>query len=610
MSTGIIVNLDNVVDSVVSANVNVIAANQAVVDATAQAVIATNQASLAQAEVVAAGQQADAAAAQANIAAAQASLASNSVVEAQAKVDLIEVYKAAIEIIMANVEGLQTLTANDRALVASYMAATATYRDAADASKTLAQDALEHFQNVYLGALPQAPVNALDTNGTPIVEGALYWDTYWKALKIYNGAGWAFFNYAGALTVAGNLSDLSDFAEARANLDVMSTSEVGAAIAEAGLSLGTNYTVNDNTEKDALTDLTVSDKIFVHDDGDGKWAIYYTIAVTDGLGSTSTFKVIMDEDTYLNANTAASIKASYESNADTNVFNDADKSKLDNISITQSVDLDVVESDTALNNAHRVSDGSDHAFIDQDVTTTGTPSFNSIQLNGGTGTQGLVTWNTDEETLDVVLDGAVLQVGQEFIVNVRNNTASTIPNGTPVMLIGTVGNSGRLLVEPMDGTLQSNAMRIVGVTTVSIGAGLDGKVTILGKIRDIDTTGAGVSEVWQDNDVLYVHPTQVGKLTNVAPTSAQIDMPIAVVVHAHASGTLFVRVLPNNRNEISPAIVANYYDKSAIDVLLAAQNDANEIAITPQGNLSSDNVQSALEELQSDIDTITIITEW
>ena len=336
------------------------------------------------------------------------------------------------------------------------------------------------------------------------------------------------------------------------------------------------------------------------------------VVVSDGTSGNNTSTYRWTGTVYAKISdtmTAADIKSLYESNLNTNVYTDAEKVF---VGVLTALTTTAQTLPTAINELqeHVLNDGSDHTFIDQDVTTTGTPRFNSIQLNGGTGTQGLVSWNPDEETLDVVLDGAILQVGQEFIVNVRNDTAITIANGTPVMLTSTLGNSGRVLVKPMDGTVQSNSMRVVGVTTVEIGAGLDGKATILGKIRDMDTTGASVGETWQNNDVLYVHPTQIGKFTKVAPTSSQIDMPIAIVVNAHTSGTLFVRVLPYNRNELSPAITANYYDKTAIDILLASQNDASEIVVTPQGNLSAETVQLALEELQGKIDTLTVVEEW
>jgi len=122
---------------------------------------------------------------------------------------------------------------------------------------------------------------------------------------------------------------------------------------EATLALGNGYVVAGNTEKDALTELTTADTVFVSDDGDGKWARYQVTAVVDGLGSTSTFEKIMDEDTYLNANTAADIKATYESNFDTNAFTDAEKLKLADTEVTVQLDA----RDTANRNTDNHVDG-------------------------------------------------------------------------------------------------------------------------------------------------------------------------------------------------------------------------------------------------------------
>ena len=61
-----------------------------------------------------------------------------------------------------------------------------------------------------------------------------------------------------------------------------------------------------------------------------------------------------------------------------NNYVDGDKTKVDYISVTQDVDLDTIESDTNANNTHRSSDGTDHTYIDQDVRTTASPTFDSI----------------------------------------------------------------------------------------------------------------------------------------------------------------------------------------------------------------------------------------
>ena len=143
---------------------------------------------------------------------------------------------------------------------------------------------------------------------------------------------------------------------------------------------------------------------------------------------------------------------------------------------------------------------------------------------------GQMTWNPTERTVDIGLaNNVVLQTGQEMLALVRNGTASTIVDGTVVMLTGSVGNSGRLVVAPYDGT--SDASLIIGLATESIAPGSDGFVTSYGKIRGIDTS------MWSDGTVLYVN----GGTLATTPTSS-LSMKIAAVVTSHANGTLMVRV--------------------------------------------------------------------
>ncbi|MDA3807090.1 MAG: hypothetical protein PF440_04170 [Thiomicrorhabdus sp.] len=148
------------------------------------------------------------------------------------------------------------------------------------------------------------------------------------------------------LKKASNLSDVTDATTSRSNISVYSTDEVDLAINNAKLALGTNYVVATITERDALTDLTVNDNVHVSDDGDGQWAKYLVSAITDGVGSTSTYVKISDQTALENSMSASSIKASYESNANTNEYDDTEQTKVSNLSVTTPIDLDkVIQSD-------------------------------------------------------------------------------------------------------------------------------------------------------------------------------------------------------------------------------------------------------------------------
>ncbi len=153
---------------------------------------------------------------------------------------------------------------------------------------------------------------------------------------------------AQVVKIANNLSDVNA-GTARTNLSIYSKAEVDGLVTGAKNA----FNVADTTARNALTGLKVTDRVFVNDDGDTKWALYIVTAVTTGTGSTSTFKKIADEDLFTNALTASAVKAAYESNADTYAFNGTYKGKLDKITVTANVNLDTIKStaDTALTNA-------------------------------------------------------------------------------------------------------------------------------------------------------------------------------------------------------------------------------------------------------------------
>lgn len=108
-----------------------------------------------------------------------------------------------------------------------------------------------------------------------------------------------------------------------------------AAITAAKVALGTNHTVADNAARDALPDLDVADTVTVTNGGN--WIKYGIESVNAGV---ATFFVMSSKVEYETAQSAAAVKAAYESNANTNAFTDADKAKVGFVSITKARDLD------------------------------------------------------------------------------------------------------------------------------------------------------------------------------------------------------------------------------------------------------------------------------
>lgn len=149
-----------------------------------------------------------------------------------------------------------------------------------------------------------------------------------------------------------------------------------------------------------------------------------------------------------------------------------------------------------------------------------------------------MAWNTTDDTLNLHhSDGVTQQMGQELYGRILNNTGSTIPNGV-ALGINPATNSYVLFIA--NGTL--SPLTIVGVTTQAIPNATSGRITVWGRVRDIDTTGTPFGEVWAAGQILYVSTTIAGGFTNVKPTAPNLSLPIAQVVVVSATvGQIAVR---------------------------------------------------------------------
>ena len=164
-------------------------------------------------------------------------------------------------------------------------------------------------------------------------------------------------------------------------------------------------------------------------------------------------------------------------------------------------------------------------FVTFDTTPTGTPT-----------TQGTMFWDVDNDTLDVILNGYTMKIGEDQFYPVKNQTGSNIAKGVAVKFAGTLGASGRLLIEPFlaDGTDPSTLF--MGLTAEAIDDGEDGKVLWFGRIRGVDTSA------FSEGDILYASPSTSGALTATQPVAPNnIVQVAAVVTDSSTVGVLFVR---------------------------------------------------------------------
>ena len=192
---------------------------------------------------------------------------------------------------------------------------------------------------------------------------------------------------------------------------------------------------------------------------------------------------------------------------------------------------------------------------------------------------GQLSWNIDEETVDITMgDGVVQQVGFETYMRVKNDTGSQIDNGE---VVGFVGVNGEINVAPYIANSSANELYFVGVATHDMPDQDIGPVTLYGKVRGLDTTGPG-AETWNVGDILYVSPTTAGLMTNIRPTAPNAVIVVAAVLTVDATdGEIMVRPT------IPLGLDYGSFDAN-VDQTLASTNTATPIAL--QVTLSSNGV--------------------
>ena len=197
--------------------------------------------------------------------------------------------------------------------------------------------------------------------------------------------------------------------------------------------------------------------------------------------------------------------------------------------------------DVAANTVHRTSDGSDHTYIDQDVKSTASPTFTALQsidyvdfdLSAVVSNQeGRVSWNSDDGTIEVGLPGGNvrLQVGQEGVIKVRNESGSKIANGKVVYPTGASGN--KLTIDIAD-YCDADKIMLLGMTTEDIDHNSNGYVALWGIVRGTTLQPINTSS-YPEGTKLYLDSS--GNWTNVHPSDPTCAViVVGIVQRQHAS---------------------------------------------------------------------------
>ena len=197
------------------------------------------------------------------------------------------------------------------------------------------------------------------------------------------------------------------------------------------------------------------------------------------------------------------------------------------------------------------------------ASTINNPSY--IDFNTGSATpawkSGRVFWDNTDGCLAVYNNEAdiTLQVGQENWTRVRNNTGTTITNGTAVRLDGSQGDVPTVVRAQSiakSGSVNTDN-QILGLATHDIENNSFGYITTQGLVRGLNTNA------FNDGDTLFVGTGSAGVLQNVPPRAPFEIIPIGVCVKASpgGSGIVYVAVQqPYDFSDLSSVLVTGSYD--------------------------------------------------
>jgi hypothetical protein len=164
-------------------------------------------------------------------------------------------------------------------------------------------------------------------------------------------------------------------------------------------------------------------------------------------------------------------------------------------------------------------------YLSLDTTPTGTPT-----------TVGTMSWDTTYLTPSVITGtgNTTLQIGQEEVVLIHNNTGSTLTDGQVVYINGSTGNLPTVALA--DASDESTSAATLGVVTETIANGSDGFITISGNVNGLNTTA------YTAGDILWLSET-AGQFTNVKPISPAHLVLIGYVVKVSGgNGSILVKI--------------------------------------------------------------------
>ena len=211
-------------------------------------------------------------------------------------------------------------------------------------------------------------------------------------------------------------------------------------------------------------------------------------------------------------------------------------------------------------------------YIDQDVKTTARPNFAGYSLTSGTAPtfeEGKVWYDSSKHGITYFSDVTDVQVnmGQEVLFRVTNNTGSTITNGTVVY-------PDESTVIGLADAYDKDKSRVIAVATHDIADGAEGWVTKFGQVGGLDTSAYSVAQV------LYLGTN--GQFATTSPDDGGYEIIVGIVDVVDAADGIIT--IDTNVSHLTVEVVDTNGFPNSTDTTLSFNDATRTLTITPTGS--------------------------
>lgn len=176
-----------------------------------------------------------------------------------------------------------------------------------------------------------------------------------------------------------------------------------------------------------------------------------------------------------------------------------------------------------------------------------------------TGAEGQIWWDNNEGTLNVGMPGGnvVLQVGQENLIKVKNDTGGPLANGEIVYISGATGDNVRVSKAQANG---STGDKSIAMMTEDVGNNQHGYANSFGLVHGLNTNA------YPAGTPLYLSAATAGAWTDTPPSPPNHVVHIGFVVRQHATeGVIFVFIDPGQElSELHDVVITAPVDKDVL----------------------------------------------